>query len=186
MLAVLPRIRPSALREVSISSPNVHWRQIGGLEPVKARLRELLEWPLRFTAQFARFHVSPPKGVLLYGPPGCSKTLLAKAVATEANMNFISVKGPELYSKYVGESEQAVAAVFRNDPLSMTFADGKLVIRNLGYKTIRDAELTLGEKDQTVSLKPGETVEIPLEGEEDSAILSVGEKTYAAARQTAE
>ena len=79
-----------------------------------------------------------------------------------------------------------VAAVFRNDPLSMTFADGKLVIRNLGYKTIRDAELTLGEKDQTVSLKPGETVEIPLEGEEDSAILSVGEKTYAAARQTAE
>ena len=114
----MPRIRPSALREVSISSPNVHWRQIGGLEPVKARLRELLEWPLRFTAQFARFHVSPPKGVLLYGPPGCSKTLLAKAVATEANMNFISVKGPELYSKYVGESEQAVAAVFRKARLS--------------------------------------------------------------------
>lgn len=118
VLAVLPRIRPSALREVSISSPNVHWRDIGGLEAVKARLRELLEWPMRFADQFARFHLSPPKGVLLYGPPGCSKTLLAKAVATEANMNFISVKGPELYSKYVGESEQAVATVFRKARLS--------------------------------------------------------------------
>ena len=114
----MPRIRPSALREVSISSPNVHWRDIGGLEAVKARLRELLEWPMRVADQFARFHLAPPKGVLLYGPPGCSKTLLAKAVATEANMNFISVKGPELYSKYVGESEQAVATVFRKARLS--------------------------------------------------------------------
>lgn len=118
VLSVLPRIRPSALREVAVTRPNVHWRDIGGLEPVKARLRELLEWPLRFAAQFARFHLAPPKGVLLYGPPGCSKTLLAKAVATEANFNFISVKGPELYSKYVGESEQAVAAVFRKARLS--------------------------------------------------------------------
>ena len=81
---------------------------MGGLEKVKAKLKELIEWPLLYEEKLKHFNITPPKGVLLYGPPGCSKTLLAKAVATEANMNFISVKGPELYSKYVGESEQAV------------------------------------------------------------------------------
>ncbi|KNB43455.1 ATPase [Blastocystis sp. subtype 4] len=114
----LPRIRPSALREITVVSPNVHWSDIGGLETVKSKMKELIEWPMLYASQLARFHINPPKGVLLYGPPGCSKTLLAKAVATEANMNFISVKGPELYSKYVGESEQALATVFRRARLS--------------------------------------------------------------------
>lgn len=81
-------------------------------------MKELIEWPMLYADKLQRFNITPPKGVLLYGPPGCSKTLLAKAVATEANMNFISVKGPELYSKYVGESEQAVATVFRRARLS--------------------------------------------------------------------
>ena len=124
----LPHVRPSALREITVVNPNIHWSDIGGLENVKRRMRELIEWPMMYSAQLARFHITPPKGVLLYGPPGihsslflrigCSKTLLAKAVATEANMNFISVKGPELYSKYVGESEQALAAVFRRARMS--------------------------------------------------------------------
>lgn len=96
----------------------IHWSDIGGLETVKQKMIELIEWPLLYSDKLQHFHITPPKGVLLYGPPGCSKTLLAKAVATEANMNFISVKGPELYSKYVGESEQAVATVFRRARLS--------------------------------------------------------------------
>ena len=85
---------------------------------MKQKMIELIEWPLLYADKLQYFNINPPKGVLLYGPPGCSKTLLAKAVATEANMNFISVKGPELYSKYVGESEQAVATVFRRARLS--------------------------------------------------------------------
>ena len=76
-------------------------------------MKELIEWPMLYADKLQRFNITPPKGVLLYGPPGCSKTLLAKAVATEANMNFISVKGPELYSKYVGESEQSVRHLLR-------------------------------------------------------------------------
>ena len=118
VLRVLPRIRPSSLREIVITNPSVHWSDVGGLQSIKMKLQELIEWPVRYASQLERFHVTPPKGVLLYGPPGCSKTLLAKAVATEANMNFISVKGPELYSKYVGESEQAVATVFRKARMS--------------------------------------------------------------------
>ncbi len=104
---------PSALREVVIESPNVHWNDIGGLENVKQKLREAVEWPLKYAEIFHKMDAKPPKGVLLYGPPGTGKTLLAKAVATESEANFISVKGPEFLSKWVGESEKAVRETFR-------------------------------------------------------------------------
>ena len=104
---------PSALREVVIESPNVHWDDIGGLENVKQKLKEAVEWPLKYAEIFHKMDAKPPKGVLLYGPPGTGKTLLAKAVATESEANFISVKGPEFLSKWVGESEKAVRETFR-------------------------------------------------------------------------
>ncbi|KAJ1482582.1 P-loop containing nucleoside triphosphate hydrolase protein, partial [Baffinella frigidus] len=91
----------------------VLWTDIGGQEEAKAALAEAVEWPLKYPEQFARLGIRPPAGVLLYGPPGCSKTLLAKALATESSLNFLAVKGPELLRKYVGDSEKAVAAVFR-------------------------------------------------------------------------
>ena len=104
---------PSALREVVIESPNVHWDDIGGLENIKQKLKEAVEWPLKYAEIFHKMDAKPPKGVLLYGPPGTGKTLLAKAVATESEANFISVKGPEFLSKWVGESEKAVRETFR-------------------------------------------------------------------------
>ncbi len=106
-------VRPSALREVLIEIPNTTWDQIGGLENVKQELKEAVEWPLKSPKSFSRLGVKPPKGILLYGPPGTGKTLLAKAVATESQANFISVNGPELLSKWVGESEKAVRQIFR-------------------------------------------------------------------------
>jgi len=106
-------VRPSALREVLIEKPNVKWDDIGGLEEVKQELKEAVEWPLKHPDAFKRLGVRPPRGILLYGAPGTGKTLLAKAVATESEANFISIKGPELYSKWVGESEKAVREVFK-------------------------------------------------------------------------
>ncbi|MEM1508854.1 MAG: CDC48 family AAA ATPase [Thermofilaceae archaeon] len=106
-------ITPSALREIEIEIPNIHWSDIGGLEDVKQQLREAVEWPLKFPDSFRRIGIEPPKGVLLYGPPGCGKTLLAKAVATESEANFLSIKGPEVFSKWVGESERAIREIFR-------------------------------------------------------------------------
>ncbi|MFX1332384.1 MAG: ATP-binding protein, partial [Promethearchaeota archaeon] len=103
----------SAVREVFIEVPNVRWSDVGGLEEVKEKLKEVVEWPLKTPEAFKKFGIEPPKGVLIFGPPGCGKTLLAKAVATESEANFISVKGPELLSKWVGESEKAVREVFR-------------------------------------------------------------------------
>jgi transitional endoplasmic reticulum ATPase len=113
VFTAMREIEPSALREVLIQSPNVHWTEIGGLEEAKQELRESVEWPLKYTELFSHMNVDPPKGVLLYGPPGTGKTLLAKAVATESESNFISVKGPEFLSKWVGESEKAVRETFR-------------------------------------------------------------------------
>ena len=104
---------PSALREVIIESPQVRWDDIGGLEEAKQKLREAVEWPLKYGDIFHQMDANPPKGILLYGPPGTGKTLLAKAVATESEANFISVKGPEFLSKWVGESEKAVRETFR-------------------------------------------------------------------------
>ncbi len=106
-------VLPSAIREVFIEIPNVHWDDIGGLEAAKEELREVVEWPLNRPEVFKRMGITPPKGVLIYGPPGCGKTLLARAVATESKANFIAVKGPEIMSKWVGESEKAVREVFR-------------------------------------------------------------------------
>jgi len=108
----MKEIRPSALREVLIEVPNVKWRDIGGLKNVKQALREMVEWPLKYPDAFERMGIEPPKGLLLYGPPGCGKTLLAKAVATESKANFIGVKGPELLSKWYGESEKRIREVF--------------------------------------------------------------------------
>ena len=106
-------VRPSALREVLVEVPNVRWNDIGGLENVKQELIEAVEWPLKYPDSFKRLGVKPPKGILLYGAPGTGKTLLAKAVANESQANFILVKGPELLSMYVGESEKAVRQIFK-------------------------------------------------------------------------
>ncbi|KQH82212.1 CDC48 family AAA ATPase, partial [Thermococcus thioreducens] len=109
----LKMVEPSALREVLIEMPNVHWEDIGGLDEVKQELREAVEWPLKYPKAFQRLGIEPPRGVLLYGPPGTGKTLLAKAVATESEANFIGIRGPEVLSKWVGESEKRVREIFR-------------------------------------------------------------------------
>jgi transitional endoplasmic reticulum ATPase len=106
-------VEPSALREVLITTPNVRWSDIGGLEEVKRKIRETVEWPLKEPESFKKFGIRPSKGVLLYGPPGTGKTLLAKAVAKESDANFIAIKGPELVSKWVGESEKHVREIFK-------------------------------------------------------------------------
>ncbi len=106
-------ITPTAMREVYIESPNIHWDEVGGLEKVKENLREAVEWPLKNPERFTRVGINPPKGILLHGPPGCGKTLLARVVATESEANFISVRGPEIFSKWVGESEKAIREIFR-------------------------------------------------------------------------
>jgi transitional endoplasmic reticulum ATPase len=106
-------VTPTAMREVYIEVPTVHWDDIGGLEVVKQELKEAVEWPIKSPEIFERLGIKPPKGILLYGPPGCGKTLLARAVATESEANFITIKGPEVFSKWVGESEKAIREVFR-------------------------------------------------------------------------
>ena len=108
----LREVEPSAIREVFVEVPNVGWDDVGGLENVKQRLREAVEWPMKYAELFRSFHLNPPKGLLLSGPPGCGKTLIAKALASETEVNFIAVKGPELMSMYVGESERGVREVF--------------------------------------------------------------------------
>jgi len=109
----LKEIQPSALREVLVEVPNVKWNDVGGLEDVKKQLMQAVEWPLKYPELFVKSGAKPPKGILLYGPPGTGKTLLAKAVANESESNFISIKGPELLSKWVGESERGVREIFR-------------------------------------------------------------------------
>ncbi|MDP3733848.1 MAG: CDC48 family AAA ATPase, partial [Nanoarchaeota archaeon] len=112
-LEALKLVRPSAMREVLVETPDVNWTDIGGLEDVKEKLQEAVEWPLKRPEVFKRMGIRPPRGILLYGPPGTGKTLLAKAVAKESEANFILVNGPSLLSKWVGESEKAVREIFR-------------------------------------------------------------------------
>jgi transitional endoplasmic reticulum ATPase len=109
----LKEIEPSALREVFVEIPNVRWEDVGGLEAVKQQIREAVEWPLKYPDMFKQAKINTPKGILLYGPPGTGKTLMAKAVANETKVNFISVKGPALISKYVGESERGIRDTFK-------------------------------------------------------------------------
>ena len=112
-LSVIKEIEPSALREVFVEIPDVKWEDIGGLGDVKQELQEAVEWPLKYHGLFVHTDATPPKGILLYGPPGTGKTLMAKAAAHESEANFISIKGPELLSKWVGESEKGVREIFR-------------------------------------------------------------------------
>jgi transitional endoplasmic reticulum ATPase len=112
-LGAYKEVTPTAMREVYIEVSTVHWEDAGGLESVKQHLIEAVEWPLKNPEMFTKLGIRPPKGILLYGPPGCGKTLLARAVATESEANFISIKGPEIFSKWVGESEKAIREVFR-------------------------------------------------------------------------
>ena len=109
----LKDMQPSTMREVLIEKPNVKWEDIGALDEAKQELKEAVEWPLKFGKVFDHMNAKPPKGILLYGPPGTGKTMLAKAVATESEANFIAVKGPEFLNKWVGESEKAVRETFR-------------------------------------------------------------------------
>jgi transitional endoplasmic reticulum ATPase len=109
----LKEVHPSAMREVLVQKPNIEWKDIGGLYNVKEELKEAIEWPLKHADLFNKASIKPPKGILLYGPPGTGKTLLAKAVASTSESNFISIKGPELLSKWVGESEKGIREIFR-------------------------------------------------------------------------
>jgi len=112
-LEAMKETEPSAIREVFVEVPDVKWEDVGGLENIKEELKEAVEWPLKHSDIFKKANTNPPKGILLYGTPGTGKTLLAKAVANESGVNFISVKGPSLISKYVGESERAIREVFK-------------------------------------------------------------------------
>jgi len=110
---VIKETEPSAMREVFVEVPDIKWEDIGGLSPIKQELQEAVEWPLKYLGIFTYADATPPKGILLYGPPGTGKTLMAKAAANESEANFISIKGPELLSKWVGESEKGVREIFR-------------------------------------------------------------------------
>ncbi|TRO60407.1 AAA family ATPase, partial [Candidatus Bathyarchaeota archaeon] len=113
LVDALKDVEPSAMREVLVESPNVKWSNIGDMEEVKQQLMESIEWPIKYPEVFEYAKTKPPKGILLYGPPGTGKTLLAKAIASESEANFLSIKGPELLSKWVGESEKGVRETFR-------------------------------------------------------------------------
>ncbi|KAH0548394.1 hypothetical protein KQX54_001138 [Cotesia glomerata] len=112
-MGALRTVKPTAMKEISVEVPNVKWSDIGGQKSLKLKLCQAVEWPLKNPDVFIRLGITPPKGLLMYGPPGCSKTMVAKALATESKLNFINIKGPELFSKWVGESERAVREVFR-------------------------------------------------------------------------
>ena len=156
-------ITPTAMREVYIEVPVVHWSEIGGLEDVKEELREAVEWPLRNPEVFSRMGIRPPKGILLFGPPGCGKTLLARAVATESEANFVTIKGPEVFSKWVGESEKAIREVFRKGRMAAPAViffdefDSLVPRRGMGYGdsgvTSRVISQLLTEMDGVIALE---------------------------------
>lgn len=109
----LYRTKPSVMREISLEKPNVSWADIGGMHDLRHLLEECVVWPIRHPDSFLRLGIDPPKGVLMYGPPGCCKTMVGRALASESGLNFFSIKGPELFSKWVGESERAIREIFR-------------------------------------------------------------------------
>lgn len=156
-------VTPTAMREVYIEVPTVHWDDIGGLEDVKQELKEAVEWPIKNPEMFTRLGIRPPKGILLYGPPGCGKTLLARAVATESEANYITIKGPEVFSKWVGESEKAIREVFRKARMaapSVIFfdeMDSLVPRRGLGFADSGVSERVISqlltEMDGVVSLE---------------------------------
>lgn len=106
-------VKPSAMREIQIESPNIKWSDIGGQKDLKLKLQQAVEWPIKHPETFKRLGITPPRGLLMFGPPGCSKTMIAKALATESSLNFLSIKGSELFSMWVGESEKAVRKLFQ-------------------------------------------------------------------------
>ncbi|VIO99403.1 ATPase, AAA family protein [Brugia malayi] len=109
----LKRVHPTGIRQFVLQVPDVNWEDIGGNRELKMKIEQAILWPYRYPEIFKRFASKPPSGILLYGPPGCSKTLIARAIASQSRMNFLAVKGPELFSKWVGESERAVRELFR-------------------------------------------------------------------------
>ncbi|KAK7482607.1 hypothetical protein BaRGS_00026208 [Batillaria attramentaria] len=113
LMVAMKRMSPSVMKEMQLEVPHVRWSDIGGQTEVKEKLWQAVEWPLKHPEAFTRLGIPPPRGLLMYGPPGCSKTMVAKALATESGLNFLAVKGSELFSKWVGESEQAVRTVFQ-------------------------------------------------------------------------
>jgi len=154
-------IVPSGFREIYVEVPNVRWSDIGGLEEAKQQLREAVEWPLKYPESFKRLGIRPPKGILLFGPPGTGKTMLAKAAATESEANFIAVRGPEILSKWVGESEKAIREIFRRarqySPVIVFFdeIDALTPVRGVSsdtYVTERVVSQLLTEMDGIVSL----------------------------------
>jgi transitional endoplasmic reticulum ATPase len=150
-LGAMREVEPSAIREVFVEVPDVRWHDVGGLGAVKDRLVEAVEWPLKYPHLFEQAGIRPPKGILLSGAPGCGKTLLAKAIATESKVNFISVKGPALLSQYVGESERAVREVFHKArqaaPCIVFFdeIDSLVPIRSAGSSDSHVAERVLSQ-----------------------------------------
>lgn len=162
-LAAYREITPTAMREVYIEVPSVRWTEVGGLADIKEDLKEAVEWPLKNPEVFTKMGIRPPKGIMLYGPPGCGKTLLARAVATESEANFITIKGPEVFSKWVGESEKAIREVFRKarmaSPAVIFFDEFDSLVpgRGMGYAdsgvTERVISQLLTEMDGLVSLE---------------------------------
>nr|GEU81194.1 calmodulin-interacting protein 111 isoform X1 [Tanacetum cinerariifolium] len=162
------KVRPSAMREVILEVPKVSWKDIGGQKGVKMQLMEAVEWPQKHQDAFRRIGTRPPSGILLFGPPGCSKTLLARAVVSEAKLNFLAVKGPELFSKWVGESEKAIKSLFAkaraNAPSIIFFdeLDGLANIRgkendgvSVGDRVISQILVELDDKIDSALLRPG-------------------------------
>lgn len=150
-LSAYREITPTAMREVYVEVPSVRWKEVGGLEQLKNELIEAVEWPLKKPEVFKKMGITPPRGILLFGPPGCGKTLLARAVATESEANFISIKGPEIFSKWVGESEKAIREVFRKGrtaaPAIIFFDELDSIVprRGLGYSDSGASERVISQ-----------------------------------------
>ncbi|KAL1117178.1 hypothetical protein AAG570_004505 [Ranatra chinensis] len=165
VLWAFSQVQPSAMREVYVQVPNVLWSDIGGQEELKLKLSQAVEWPLRHPDSFKRLGITPPRGILMYGPPGCSKTMIAKALATESELNFLSVKGSDIFSKWVGESEKAVRNLFKRarsvapavvflDEVDALGGERDLTGSNSGGSAVRERVLSqlLTEIDGVVSL----------------------------------